>query len=102
MPYKNGYMAFCKETGIVRGGKTLEEARDALFVATKTLVEAVSENPRLHPSLSVGLPWRYRLLFHWTVFKILTGLVRIGAVKDKFLFQIHPLRALGGPALSPA
>lgn len=63
MPYENGYMALCKETGIVRGGATLEEARRALLSANKTLVETVREDGRLTPSLAVGLPLRYRALF---------------------------------------
>jgi predicted RNase H-like HicB family nuclease len=100
MPYESNYIALCKETGIVRGGKTLEEARDALFSATKTLIEAISENPALRPSLSIGLPLRYRLLFYWTVFKILTGL-GANAFKERFLYQIQPLHPFDH-ALSPA
>lgn len=91
MPYENKYMALCKETGIVRAGDTLEEARDAIFSATKTLVETVKHDSKLQPSLVVGLPLRYRLLFNWTVFKMFTHLLTRAAM-EKFLYQTQPIQ----------
>lgn len=100
MPYENKYMALCKETGIVRAGNTPEEARDAVFSATKMLFEAVSRDSKLQPSLRVGLPLRYRLLFNWTVFKMFTHLFTRNATK-KFLYQTQPIQTFNS-TLAPA
>jgi len=90
MPYENKYLALCKETGLVRSGDTLEEARDALISSTKTLVSAVIKDPRLEPSLKAGLPFRYRVLFDWTVFKMLTRIITCLAM-NKLLYQRQPI-----------
>lgn len=87
MPYEDGYMAMCKETGIIRSGKTLEKARDAIISSTESLVEAVVADKRLIPSLEVGLPFRYRVLFNWTVFKILCRFAM-----DRFLYETNSVR----------
>src|SRR3989344_5953414 len=71
MPYEGRYLALCRETGLIRDGSTLEEARDALFSATQTLVQAVERDSSFTPSLVAGLPIRYRVLFDFTVLKIL-------------------------------
>lgn len=84
MPYENGYMAMCKETGLIRSGKTLDEARDAIFFSTDTLIKAVMKDERLIPSLKVGLPFKYNILFNWIVFKILCRF----AMK-KFLYETN-------------
>lgn len=94
MPYEDKYMALCKEAGIVRAGDSLEAARAAIFSAMKTLVAAVHANPKLQPSLTVGLPLHYRFLFNWTVFKLFTRLCTRAMVK-KFLYQTEPLQAFG-------
>jgi len=70
MPYKDGYLSLCKETGEIRSGRTLEEARDAMFSATNTLIEAVIKQPEFAASFRVGLPLRYNILFNWTLFKM--------------------------------
>ena len=93
-------MALCKETGIVRAGDTLEEARDAIFSATKTLIDAVKENQHLQSSIKVGLPFRYRLLFNWTIFKMFTHLLTRTAVK-RFLYQTQPMHIFSS-GFSPA
>ena len=67
-PYEEGYMAMCRETGLIRYGQTQEIAHKKLFSATKTLLKAVENDPRLEDSLSVGLPFKYKLLFDYTVF----------------------------------
>jgi len=71
MPYEDGYMALCRETGLIRSGRDLDGAYKAIESATKTLLEAVQADKKLQPSLRVGLPIAYRILFYWTVFKIL-------------------------------
>jgi hypothetical protein len=100
MPYKNNYIAICKEAGIIRGGQTLEAALDAVLSATNTLTEEVRNNPALYPSLVVGLPWRWRLLFYWTLFKMFTRLGTNASVK-RFLYQTQPIQVFG-TTLSPA
>jgi len=96
MPYEKGYMAMCKETGIIRSGKTLGKARDAIISSTETLIEAVVADDKLTPSLDVGLPFKYRVLFNWTVLKILCRFAM-----DRFLYEtnfvrdFHPDFALG-------
>ncbi len=87
MPYEDGYMAMCKETGIIRSGKTLEKARDAVISSTETLIEAVVADNRLAPSLEVGLPFKYRALFNWTVLKILCRFAM-----DRFLYETNFVR----------
>ena len=84
MPYKGAYLAMCYETGVIRQGSTLIEARDAIFSATDTLVEAVRQNHDIQVSLSVGLPLRYRLLFNFTVLRIIT---RVAMQKLVYLRQ---------------
>lgn len=71
MPYEDGYLAMCRETGLIRFGKTLVEAREAIFSSTQTLIEAVEKDNALLPSLSVGLPFNYLMLFDWTRTKML-------------------------------
>jgi predicted RNase H-like HicB family nuclease len=87
MPYGGGYMAMCKETGLIRQGNTLKDADQALFNAMSTLVQAVAENNHLEPSLAVGLPLRYRLLFKWTLIKMF-----LHSTMEKFEFQRNTLQ----------
>lgn len=91
MPYEDAYMAMCEETGIIRSGATPESAREALISATETLVKAVMENQKLEPSLTVGLPFRYKLLFNWTVTRILFRILTRIAM-DRFFYQTRPAR----------
>ncbi len=96
MPYEDGYVAMCKETGIVRSGKTLGKARDAIISSTETLVEAVVADNKLAPSLEVGLPFKYRVLFNWTVFKILCRFAMDRVLYEtNFVKNFHPDFALG-------
>jgi predicted RNase H-like HicB family nuclease len=82
MPYEGGYMSMCKETGLIRQGKTLDEAHTALFSAMKTLIKTVCDDNKFEPSLSVGLPFKYWLLFNFTVLKII-----VNSTMDKILFE---------------
>lgn len=96
MPYEDGYMAMCKETGIIRSGKTLEKARDAIISSTESLIEAVVADSRLTPSIKVGLPFKYRALFNWTVFKILCRFAMDRVLYEtNFVKNFHPNLALG-------
>lgn len=96
MPYEGGYMAMCKETGIIRSGKTLWEARDAILSSTETLIGAVVADNKLTPSLEVGLPFKYRALFNWTVLKILCRFAMDRVLYEtSFVKNFHPDFALG-------
>jgi predicted RNase H-like HicB family nuclease len=87
LPYEDGYMSMCKETGLIRQGKTLDEAHEAMDIAMKTLIKTVCADNKLEPSLSVGLPFKYWFLFNWTVFKIV-----INSTVDKILIQTSSLQ----------
>lgn len=96
MPYENGYVAMCKETGIIRSGKTLGEARDAIVSSTETLIEAVVADNKLEPSLKVGLPFKYQALFNWTVFKLLCRFAMDRVLYEtNFVRNFYPDLALG-------
>lgn len=96
MPYEDGYIAMCKETGIIRSGKTLGKARDAIISSTETLIEAVIADSGLTPSLKVGLPFKYSVLFNWTVFKILCRFAMDRVLYEtSFVKNFHPDFALG-------
>jgi hypothetical protein len=96
MPYEDGYIAMCKETGIIRSGKTLGEARDAIISSTEALIGAVADDIKLLPSLHVGLPLKYRALFNWTVFKILCRFAMDRVLYEtNFVRNFHPDFALG-------
>jgi hypothetical protein len=85
MPYEGEYMAMCRETGLIRSGSTLGEAKRAIESSTSVLFEAVAKDDALRRSLFVGLPIKYRILFDWTVVKIFLRL----AVRD-MLYQKTP------------
>lgn len=87
MPYEGGYMSLCKETGIIRQGSSIHEAREAMFSAMKTLIDAVCEDEKLEPSLSVGLPLKYRVMFHWNVFKMVAS-----STMDKLMYEKNSLQ----------
>gem|GEM_PF-3089375 len=96
MPYEDGYIAMCKETGIIRTGKTLGKARDAIISSTETLIGAVVGDTKLAPSLNVGLPFKYRALFNWTVFKILCRFAMDRVLYEtNFVKNFYPGFALG-------
>ena len=87
MPYEGGYMSLCKETGLIRQGSTLHGARDAMFSAMQTLINAVCEDQRLEPSLSVGLPFKYKVLFRYTVLKMVAS-----TTMDKLMYEKNSLQ----------
>jgi len=58
------YIAVCKEFGFVEEAKTEQEALKRILNSAKLLLDTVSKNPRLEPSLNVGAPFRYRILFY--------------------------------------
>jgi predicted RNase H-like HicB family nuclease len=70
MPYEDGYMAMCKETGLIRQGTTLDEAHAAIMSAMNTLISLVLKDNKYEVNLSVGLPLAYRVVFHWTITKM--------------------------------
>ena len=84
-------MAMCEQTGVVRSGRTPNEARDAIVSATETLIKAVIDNPKLEPSLTIGLPFRYKVIFNWTVAKILTHLLTRAAM-NKLFYQTQSIK----------
>ena len=87
IPYEGKFLALCKETGISRAGDSLEAARDALLSSTQVLVEEVNKEPRFEPSLTIGLPLRYQILFHWTVLKI-----SFRFMVDKIMYQTKSIQ----------
>ena len=87
MPFEDGYMSMCKETGLIRQGRDVSEARNAMFSAMKALIDAVCEDERLEPSLSVGLPFSYKTLFYKTLGKIL-----FTATMDKLSFERNQIQ----------
>ena len=74
-PYQGRYIALCKETGLIREANTFEDAKDRIFSATYTLLEAYQDDPQIEPSLSMGLSFRYRVLYYWS--SIAIGLMMI-------------------------
>jgi len=58
------YIGLCKELGFIEEGKTMEEVEKHLVNSTLLLLKTVKENPEFEESLNLGLPFRYRLLFH--------------------------------------
>jgi hypothetical protein len=66
-PYRGRYIAMCKETGIIREANTITEARDAIFSATFTLLKAVDDDPSLEPSLRLGLSFKMKVFFWFSL-----------------------------------
>ena len=60
----------CKETGEIRHGETSDEVQKKLISATKLIVETVIKDEKYLPSLTIGLPWRYRFAFYYYLFNL--------------------------------
>ena len=63
-------LGMCKETGIIREGKTLNEVGKKLIKSTTLLIDTVLKNPAYLPSLKVGLPFKYQMLYYFTLLKM--------------------------------
>lgn len=65
-----GYLGMCKETGIIRGGSTPREVETKLLGATTAIVDTVIKHNEYLPSLSSGLPLKYKFIFYLSLLKI--------------------------------
>jgi hypothetical protein len=83
-PYDGRYIAICKETGVIREARSFEDARDAIFSATLTLLREVEKDPEAAINLSLGLSLGMRLFFDWSV--LMFQILRMRKVVEDTLF----------------
>lgn len=78
LPYKlGGFWGMCKETGEIRHGETSDEVQGKLINATRLVIETVIKDEKYLPSLTIGLPWRYRFAFYYYLLSLsFTQLIR--------------------------
>ncbi|MDP3962847.1 MAG: hypothetical protein Q8Q03_03205 [bacterium] len=71
MPYEEGgFLAMCRETGVIKQAGTVEEAKEKLISSTKLLTETALKDSRFAINLRAGLPMKYKIIFY----KALLGL----------------------------
>ncbi len=63
-PYKGRFVGMCAETGFVFEEETFDKIQHRLFSAIVSLLKEVERDPSLMPSLSLGLPFKYKIFFY--------------------------------------
>ena len=66
-PYNGGFIGMCAETGFIFEGNTLNEVKHRLFSSIISLLKEIEKDPSMMPSLSLGLPFKYKFLYYRSV-----------------------------------
>ena len=66
-----GYIGMCKETGVIRGGQSVEILEKQLINSTVAIINTVMKDEKYLPSLYSGLPFKFTLQFYYYLLRIL-------------------------------
>lgn len=78
---ENGrFLGICREFGFVEEGKSYKEVHDRMMSSSKLLLETVSAQPELEPSLNVAPPLRYLLIYYFVRFGAIIARMRYSFV----------------------